>query len=666
MPKVKQYKQKFRSEWLKANDFKDWIREVPGDSSKAYCCICKAGLTAKYSDLISHSKTKKHVNASGTPVTCISKFIVQKYDGTSRLEGNVALYLACHAAIVNCDHLTDMLKSTVDDSKVTSKLKMHRTKCSEIIKNVLGPHFENDLVEDIGDGKYSLLLDESNDISVHKMLGIVVIHFSINAKKVVSTFLNLVELEACDAESIVNALKGELKNKKLDLHNLLAIGTDNASVMIGVNNGVYQKLKKEVPSLILFRCVCHSLQLAVSHASSECLPRNLEFLIGETYKWFSMSSLRQLSYKMLYETINDGASPLKIPANCKTRWLSIECAVHRIISQWVELKTHFDIVKSKERCFTSEMLSDIYKDERNLAFLLFLHPILEEVQRVNKLFESRTTDKVKLLNDLYLLIKSVANKLIVPTARFDPLTCNIEEYLDSNPYLGYRFERKIVEMKEEKKINKEDEKNLRERSKKFLLCLYHQLKQRLPDNLKILMNISSLSVGKVLNPTKEPILHLLEMMGISEDLISAIEIQYNKIHLIHWENIKETEAFWCEVLSYKDASGNNPFEELSKFAISTLILPHSNADVERVFSAMNNIKSKLRNRMEYKMLTSLLTIKFGLIRGDKCCSTYQLPKSVLQKIGTLESYNRHTGTTDESLDGPIVDLEPQPSTSGFF
>lgn len=70
---------------------------------------------------------------------------------------------------------------------------------------------------------------------------------------------------------------------RLDLQNLLAIGTDNASVMVGINNGVYAKLKAEVPSLILIRCLCHSLQLAVSHAMTDTLPRNLEFLIHETY-----------------------------------------------------------------------------------------------------------------------------------------------------------------------------------------------------------------------------------------------------------------------------------------------------------------------------------------------------------------------------------------------
>lgn len=49
--------------------------------------------------------------------------------------------------------------------------------------------------------------------------------------------------------------------------------------MTGINNGVYAKLKEYSPNLILIRCVCHSLQLAVSAAAKEYLPRNLEFLI---------------------------------------------------------------------------------------------------------------------------------------------------------------------------------------------------------------------------------------------------------------------------------------------------------------------------------------------------------------------------------------------------
>ncbi|XP_018395381.1 PREDICTED: zinc finger protein 862-like [Cyphomyrmex costatus] len=173
------------------------------------------------------------------------------------------------------------------------------------------PHFLNDLLSDVGNGKYSLLLDESNDVSVNKLLGIVIIYYSNNHGKTISSFLALTKLETCNADSIVSALKKTLHEMKLDLQNLIAIGTDN-SVMVGINNGVYTKLKAEVPSLILIRCLCHSLQLAVSHAMTNTLPRNHDFLIHETHNWFSKSVTCQIKYTQLYETINCGVHPLQI------------------------------------------------------------------------------------------------------------------------------------------------------------------------------------------------------------------------------------------------------------------------------------------------------------------------------------------------------------------
>ena len=62
----------------------------------------------------------------------------------------------------------------------------------------------------------------------------------------------------------------------LNINNCIAIGTDNASVMVVIKNWVYSKLKEENHSFILMRSVCHSIQLAMSYASAEYLPRNLE------------------------------------------------------------------------------------------------------------------------------------------------------------------------------------------------------------------------------------------------------------------------------------------------------------------------------------------------------------------------------------------------------
>lgn len=140
--------------------------------------------------------------------------------------------------------------------------------------------------------------------------------YSIKAKKITTSFLKLAPLTECTADGIVSALKDTLNEFGLDYKNISGIGTDNASVMTGVNNGVFAKLKADIPGLVLVRCVCHSIQLAVSHASEGTIPRNLEFLISVTYNWFSQSLTRQAEYKELYKTINEGHDPLKIVRAC--------------------------------------------------------------------------------------------------------------------------------------------------------------------------------------------------------------------------------------------------------------------------------------------------------------------------------------------------------------
>ncbi|KAF0722693.1 Uncharacterized protein FWK35_00033829 [Aphis craccivora] len=279
----------------------------------------------------------------------------------------------------------------------------------------------------------------------------------------------------------------------------------HASVIVGINNGVYTKLKEKVPSLIHILCVCHSLQLAVSAAASATLPRNIDYLIKETYNWFSHSTLRQAQYKNLYSAINVGHNPLKIVKSCDTRWLSIETAVGRILTQWIELKTLFGIDRQKEKCYLAE--------------------VLYEVQMVNKSFESNNADP-------------------------NPLVCNMDSYISPNIQWPYEF-------------------------------------------------------TQILQDTK-----------------SSEEMQ-NLTH-VKWIEKANTIKFWQEVAEYSDASGLNPYNELLSVAIKLLSLPWSNADVERLFSQINIVKTKLRNRMGPKLLDSISTIKAGLRRVENVLLTVSI------------------------------------------
>lgn len=136
--------------------------------------------------------------------------------------------------------------------------------------------------------------------------------------------LKLHPLVACDADAIVAAILYVLKEYNLKIQDLCGLGTDNGSVMVGARNGVFAELKEINPKIILIPCVCHSLQLAVTTAAAAHLPNEIEFMISETYNWFSRSSNRQQNYQTIYKLLNDGHNTLKITQSCTTRWLSID------------------------------------------------------------------------------------------------------------------------------------------------------------------------------------------------------------------------------------------------------------------------------------------------------------------------------------------------------
>ena len=211
-------------------------------------------------------------------------------------EERFTLFIAEHCSVNACDHLTNMCKKAFSDSKIAENMKLYRKKCTSIIKHILYPYFLNDLNNDIDEAGYSIFIDKSTDISVTKFLGIVIIYFNLFQKKIVSTYLALATIEECSAKALENVVKSILKkyNLLIDNKKLVGIGTDNASVMTGVNNGLCAKLKVDQSSLIrIIRCLCHSLQIAASKAVKETLSQHLAFIVSGTYNWFSRSCLRQ-------------------------------------------------------------------------------------------------------------------------------------------------------------------------------------------------------------------------------------------------------------------------------------------------------------------------------------------------------------------------------------
>ncbi|KAI8116121.1 Zinc finger protein 862 [Lucilia cuprina] len=286
------YTQKLRKKWFNDPRLSKWIIEL--NKQQVKCKFCQCILKSKLSTLIAHGKTSKHIKMSA-PFSSNSQKTLQFNQRSSNSKIKEAellksLYVAIHTSIRSTDHLVRLQTNIFDDNKTAIIMTLGRTKCTALIKSVLAPHFKQLLIDDISDSKFSLIIDESTDITIEKYLGIVIRYYSKTNKNIVSTFLQLCPLEDGSAQGITSAILNVLKEFNLNISNMVGLGTDNARVMTGINRGVIANLKEKNKNIVLVPCVCHSIQLSVSSAS-KTLPEEIEYLVAETYSWFSKSTI---------------------------------------------------------------------------------------------------------------------------------------------------------------------------------------------------------------------------------------------------------------------------------------------------------------------------------------------------------------------------------------
>ena len=70
----------------------------------------------------------------------------------------------------------------------------------------------------------------------------------------------------------------------------------------------------------------------------------------------------------------------------------------------------------------------------------------------------------------------------------------------------------------------------------------------LPNNAKILQNMSQISIRNALNPvSKQSLMPIMKLRDISQELTNEIDSQWKKLHLMSWKEHKDTLVFWGEV-----------------------------------------------------------------------------------------------------------------------
>ncbi|KAH0549686.1 hypothetical protein KQX54_012491 [Cotesia glomerata] len=158
----------YRVEWEKKDMFKRWLCKAPKDlilsgQGEAYCKWCRVTLRAHKHDLKVHCSRKTHQHKA-TSLTSKKQRKLTDTGITTKLESKtkiadikLVLQIAAHSSTKSIDHLSELLKSLGKGSDL-EKLRLHRTKASKIILNVISPGMLKELIKDIDDEDYSIIL----------------------------------------------------------------------------------------------------------------------------------------------------------------------------------------------------------------------------------------------------------------------------------------------------------------------------------------------------------------------------------------------------------------------------------------------------------------------------------------------------------------------------
>ena len=397
-------------------------------SDSAFCSFYKVNINPKLFNLKQHKDSAKHRKATSSVFSNRKIPVVPRKDDAmlKKIEIQFAVAMTCHCAIRSVDHFGEIVVRHGTGSNL-GEMKLHRTKCSSLIKNVVSSALHEELCKDAAGKKFCLMIDESTDVSSKKYLCTAIRYFSEKEEKIRTAFFELIPIISATGADLFNALQSSLADAGLRLEGCVGLASDGASTMVGEHDSVWSRVREASPDCTLIRCICHSLALCIKHAF-EKMPSNLGFLLCEIPKWFSKSTLRRDKYKTLFETSNGDDKNVNVSGVFQkmsaTRWLVRGKLIYNILVSWEELKAYFGIAEREADSsarYKARLISEMLKDDINKLYFHFVSPIVNEFERVNAFFQATDIDPHNMITELANFHASLKGRIFLPCGSYIPL-----------------------------------------------------------------------------------------------------------------------------------------------------------------------------------------------------------------------------------------------------
>ena len=181
-------------------------------------------------------------------------------------------------------------------------------------------------------------------------------------------------------------------------------------------------------------------------------------------------------------------------------------------------------------------------------------------------------------------------------------------------------------------LNETQITHVKERCRTFVVELIKEIQMRLPENIDCLLMLGKLHPKHDTSQCKDSISSLAAKHRSTFNDMDQLENEWQALCLKEWSQdcMKDVVSFWAEVNEKRNSVGQQRFSNISSLALALLSLPFSNASVERIFSQMNVVHNKLRNRLVVRSVEAILQIRYGLKLRNETCVTFEPPIDMIK------------------------------------
>ena len=305
-----------------------------------------------------------------------------------------------HLQIANGDDLLEQhIREQPANAQYTSKFSV------AMMVDAIDTWLERRLLSSLKSSHFfSILADECQDICTQEELSICC-RWIVDGRPE-EHFLTTLHVRSTNAAGITEAITTFVNEKKLDYKKLVGQGYDGAATFAGVHTGVQRRIRVHAAHALYIHCSCHKLQLAsIQSADSVATIKRIFGTMTNLWKMFYYSPKKAEALKSIQLILN--LPELKVVKPSDTRWLSHERCIRAILKELPALITTLHQFYEDAGDAEAYGLALALGSYSGVATIVLLSVVLDLLAKLNCSLQRKAADFSKLPT----ILKSITDEV---------------------------------------------------------------------------------------------------------------------------------------------------------------------------------------------------------------------------------------------------------------